>query len=145
MNVTQEVILDLLPLYLAGEASPATRALVEEYLQRDPELAQRIRLNWAENFSKALPTVLPPDLELRSLRRTRRLLSGQRWLFGFGITFTSLALSLRFAWRDGHFEEVRLLAFDYPRELGVLLGLALACWTGYFLLRRRLRTGATKS
>jgi len=44
MNVTREIILDLLPVYLSGEASPATRSLVEEYMKRDPELAQRIRL-----------------------------------------------------------------------------------------------------
>ena len=42
MNVTREVILDLLPVYLAGEASPATRALVEEYMEQDQELAQRV-------------------------------------------------------------------------------------------------------
>ena len=47
MNVTREVILDLLPVYLSGEASPATRTLVEEYLKQDAELAQRIRLQWA--------------------------------------------------------------------------------------------------
>ncbi len=44
MNVTREVILDLLPVYLSGEASPATRALVEEFLQQDAQLAQRIRM-----------------------------------------------------------------------------------------------------
>jgi hypothetical protein len=44
MNVTREVILDLLPVYLAGEASPATRALIEEYMEQDPELAQRLRV-----------------------------------------------------------------------------------------------------
>ena len=72
MNVTREVILDLLPVYLAGEASPATRALVEEYLKQDAELAQSIRLQYADNFARAVPSALPPDLELRSLRRTRR-------------------------------------------------------------------------
>ena len=51
MNVTREVILDLLPLYLAGEASPATRALVEEYLKQDSELAQRVREQSAADFA----------------------------------------------------------------------------------------------
>jgi hypothetical protein len=32
MNVTREVILDLIPIYLANEASPATRALIDERL-----------------------------------------------------------------------------------------------------------------
>jgi len=34
------VILDLLPLYLAGEVSNDTAALVKEYLETDPELAE---------------------------------------------------------------------------------------------------------
>ena len=71
MNVTREVILDLLPVYLAGEASPATRALIEEYMEQDKELAERIRVPWAESFAKITPPALPPSLELRSLRRTR--------------------------------------------------------------------------
>ena len=38
MEISRNVILDLLPLYIADEASPETRALVEEYLDTDPEL-----------------------------------------------------------------------------------------------------------
>ena len=62
MNVTREVILDLLPVYLSGEASPATRALVEEFVKQDSELAQRIRLQWAENFAKVAPSALPDSV-----------------------------------------------------------------------------------
>ena len=40
MEISRNVILDLLPLYIADEASPETRALVEEYLDTDPELAK---------------------------------------------------------------------------------------------------------
>jgi anti-sigma factor RsiW len=39
-DVTKNVILDLLPLYLAGEVSPDTSALVKKYLEEDPELAE---------------------------------------------------------------------------------------------------------
>ena len=39
MKITRDVILDLLPLYLAGEASQDTRELVENYLENDQELA----------------------------------------------------------------------------------------------------------
>ena len=40
MEVTRNVILDLLPLYIANEACQDSRALVEEYLETDPELAK---------------------------------------------------------------------------------------------------------
>jgi predicted anti-sigma-YlaC factor YlaD len=140
MDVTREVILDLLPVYLSGEASPATRALVEQYMQQDPELAQRIRLQWAENFAKVAPSTLPPDLELRSLRRTRKLLSWQRWLFGFGITFTALSLTSETSFSDGHLKEFHFLLRDYPAQFGTCLTLGVACWIAYFAIRRRLRT-----
>ena len=39
-EVTKEVILDLLPMYLAGEVSEETTALVKKYLESDPELAE---------------------------------------------------------------------------------------------------------
>ena len=77
MNVPREVILDLLPVYLSGEASPATRTIVEEHMKQDAELAERVRLLLADNLAKAVPPVLPPELELRSLRRTQRLLGAE--------------------------------------------------------------------
>jgi predicted anti-sigma-YlaC factor YlaD len=140
MNVTREVILDLLPVYLAGEASPATKALVEEYMQGDPELRERIRLQWAEGFEKVAPTDLPPDLELRSLRRTRKLLGWQRWLLGFAIGFCAFALSNQSSWEGGHLKEFHFLIRDYPVPFVACLLVGIACWIGYFSIRRRLRT-----
>ena len=39
-ELTKEVVLDLLPLYLAGEVSPETSALIQKYLESDPEMAE---------------------------------------------------------------------------------------------------------
>jgi anti-sigma factor RsiW len=135
MSIPKEVILDLLPLYLAGEASPATRAWLEEYLAHDPELADRVRHQWTGSFDQALPP-LPPELELRALRRTRRVVALQRWLFGFGIAFSAVALSFQISFPPF---TCRLLLLDYPAQLGPCLAAGAACWTAYFLLRRRLR------
>ncbi len=140
MNVTREVILDLLPVYLAGEASPATRALIEEYLQQDQELAQRVRLQSADKWAGIAPSAPPPDLELRSLRRTRALLGWQKWLFGLGITCTALALTSEISFEKGRIQEFHFLMRDFPAQFGSLAVLALACWIGYYSIRRRLRT-----
>jgi predicted anti-sigma-YlaC factor YlaD len=142
MNITREVILDLLPAYLSGEASPATRALVEEHMKEDAELAQRVRLLLADNLAKAAPPVLRPELELRSLRRTQSLLSWQKWLFGLGIFFSAMLLSNEFSFEGGHFKEFHFLLRDYPVEFGICVVLGLACWVAYFSIRRHLRTGA---
>ncbi len=142
MKVPREVILDLLPVYLSGEASPATRTIVEEHMKQDAELAERVRLLLAENLAQAAPPVLPPELELRSLRRTQRLLGWQRWLFGLGIFFSAMLLSNEFSFEGGHFKEFHFLLRDYPAEFGICVVLGLACWIAYFSIRRRLRTGA---
>jgi predicted anti-sigma-YlaC factor YlaD len=142
MNVTREVIIDLLPLYLAGEASPDTRALVEEYLEQDPELATRVRERRADGLAETTLTELPPELELESLRRTRRLLGWQRWLFGFAIGFTAVSLTSRLSFEGGRLKNFRFLIRDYPLQFGTTAALALVCWVAYFLTRRRLRTNA---
>jgi predicted anti-sigma-YlaC factor YlaD len=142
MNITREVILDLLPAYLSGEASPATRALVEEHMKEDAELAQRVRLLLADNLAEAAPPVLRPELELRSLRRTQSLLSWQKWLFGLGIFFSAMLLSNEFSFEGGHFKEFHFLLRDYPVEFGICVVLGLSCWVAYFSIRRHLRTGA---
>ena len=143
MEVTRDVILDLLPVYLMGEASPATRALVEEYLQRDPELAARVRANATDALhaaSAGLPA-LAPDLELRSMVRTRRVFVWMRWLFALGCLFTSVGLSFRFSIRDGNLSNVGLTLADRPLLLAFLLSAGAGCWIAYFALRRTLGPG----
>ncbi|MGH9774689.1 MAG: hypothetical protein ACRD50_07055 [Candidatus Acidiferrales bacterium] len=142
MNVTREVILDLLPVYFSGEASPATKALVEEFLKQDAELAGRIRSEWMENLTKAAPSALPPELELRAFRRTKRLLGWQKWLLGFGIFFTAILASFEFHTTSNGGFEFHLLLSTAPVEFAVCIALAVACWGAYIAIRRRLRTTA---
>lgn len=54
LEVTRNVILDLLPLYLAGEASADTMALVRNYLKSDPDLAKM-----AERMSNTILSDIP--------------------------------------------------------------------------------------
>ena len=37
MKVTRDVVTDLLPLYLSGDASDDTRRLVDDFMTTDPE------------------------------------------------------------------------------------------------------------
>jgi len=103
-------------------------------------LAQRIRVQWADNLAKITPAALPPDLELRSLRRTRALLGWQRWLFALGITFTAIALTSQISFQEGRIKEFHFLMRDFPAQFGSFAVLAIACWSGYYSIRRRLRT-----
>ena len=138
MSVPREVILDLLPLYAAGEASPASRALVEEYLRGDPELAARARALAAPE--RGVPEgPLVPELELRSIRRTRRMIAAQRWLLGFGIGFTALALAMEMRIEHGRIVEFHFLLRDLPVPLGLFFVAGLGLLAGYVVLTRRLR------
>jgi hypothetical protein len=109
-------------------------------MEQDKELAQRIRVQWADNLEKITPAALPPDLELRSLRRTRAIIGWQKWLFGFGICFTAIALTSQFSFENGRIRDFHLLMRDFPAQFGSFALLAIACWSGYYAIRRRLRT-----
>jgi len=140
MNVTREVILDLLPVYLAGEASADTRALVDEYLKQDVALGREIREKMVENLSAIAPPSMPPELELKALRRTRRMLTQQRWIVALAMFFTLVPLSGGFRFEDGRFEQSFVLMRDYPQLAALSLLIALGLWVAYSLSRRRLRT-----
>ena len=139
MNVKKEVILDLLPVYLAGEASQATRSLVEEFLAQDPELAESVRSQQTDSALTTTLLGLPPELELKSLHRTRHLLSLQRWLFGLAIGFSAVALSTEISFKEGHLSEFHFLINNNPALFGSSLALGVICWIAYFFTRHRLR------
>ena len=58
MNITRNVILDLLPLYVADEVSADTRALVEKYLETDSELTNVAKQLSAMEKPKDIPCLL---------------------------------------------------------------------------------------
>jgi hypothetical protein len=141
MRVSREVILDLLPLYLANEASPATRLLVEQYLSQDDDLAEHVRSQISAGDTRA-PVELPPELELRSLSRTRALLRRQRRLFGMAIGLSVLSATSKISLRGSQIESFHFLIRDYPLVFGALSVAAIACWVAYAHTARRLKTRA---
>ena len=63
MEITRNVILDLLPLYAANEVSADTRALIEKYLETDPELEK----------PEDIPVPLSQNDEIKAYKKARRL------------------------------------------------------------------------
>ena len=96
MKVTRDVILDLWPLYESGEASAETRALVEQYLQEDPEFASLVRENGGSKALRPTPLTLPRDSEMETLLRTQQLLSYRRSALLLGLTLLATSAYLRF-------------------------------------------------
>jgi len=74
MNVTRDVILDLLPLYLADEASEDTKNLVEEYLQTDLKLAEVARRPQSLELSEDVPIPITEDDQMEAYKEAKRLM-----------------------------------------------------------------------
>jgi hypothetical protein len=73
MGLTRDVILDLLPLYLADEVSQDTRTLVESYLRDDPELAE-LAQHTLKELDEDVPVPLTTEDKMEAYREAKRLL-----------------------------------------------------------------------
>jgi len=137
MNVTQNVIHDLLPAYLAGEASADTVALVEEFVRLDPDLARTIETLRANPIPE-LPAAFRPtqEQEKETLQMTKQLLYWRGILMGIAIFLTMLPLSFGF-----HNGRITWAFFEPAAPLATALVCvgALACWSGFLYVRRRLQ------
>lgn len=71
-EITRAVILDLLPLYLEGEVSADTRALVEAYLASDPELAHSLTQIASQNLQNAVEYPTEED-QMTAYKETKRI------------------------------------------------------------------------
>jgi len=72
MEITRNVILDLLPLYLANEVSADSRTLVEEYLETDSELANVAKQLASVERPRDIPVPVSQDDQMKAYRKARR-------------------------------------------------------------------------
>ncbi len=133
MTITKDVINDLLPLYEAGEASPDTRRLVEEYLRTHPETSTGTA---ASDALLTRPAVARPEAERReALERARVLISRRQWFFGLALGCTLMPLSISGS-------EGGVTWFMLRDETGIasiFIAAAIGFWIGYFRVRSQLR------
>ena len=138
MNVTRDVILDLLPLCHAGEASDDTHNLVAAFAAQDPEIARLLAAPPA-----ALPETngLDKETEMKTLEKTKSYLKWQTVLLG-GASFLSFCLVLVMAL-------IPAVMFFVPADSeqsrffltvaligGLVVGfMAAAAWTAYLTFR----------
>lgn len=132
MTITKDIIHDLMPLYLAGEASADTRRLIDEYLQANP--GER-----PPSDALSLPTIDPPaQTEMASLNRTRELYNRRATAFAGAIALSCSIFSFRFAPQGLTF----LLYRDMPAAAWLLLAAALGIWIHFLSMHRHwLETG----
>jgi hypothetical protein len=130
MNVTRQVISDLWPLYVAGEASVDTRALIESFLATDPPFAATLRDSAEAGRSIPSAPALDPDHELKTLSLTRRRLRGYLWLLQLAMVFTMLSFG----------RIVADTSWDVsPRNFIITASMAIAFWIAFFVTLIRMR------
>jgi anti-sigma factor RsiW len=139
VEITRNVIQDLLPLYLAGEACPETRALVDEFLAGDTTLAAEVERLKTGSLQPLLPggttMALPKDHDVQTLERTRSTIAHRSWNLGLAIAFTLMPLS--FVFTNGHIQW--MMARDTPSVAMASWAAAAGFWVGFVIHSRRLR------
>jgi anti-sigma factor RsiW len=92
MDITRDVILDLLPLYIADEVSADTRALVEKHLETDPELSRITERLKAMELSGEIPVPLTKEHEMKAYQKTKVRIILFTILTAILMSFTLIAL-----------------------------------------------------
>ena len=92
MEITRNVILDLLPLYMANEVSSDTRAVVDEYLQADPDLAEIAKESAETELHRKIPIPLTKENQMEAYKEARRLMFLRTIILAGIISISLLAL-----------------------------------------------------
>lgn len=90
MKVTRDVIYDLLPAYFSGDISPDTKALVDEFLEQDPEfrrMMERFRTMFVEPRSGSTAGAGSLRGEKVTFERARSELRKRSELHGYRLAF----------------------------------------------------------
>ena len=143
MNVTRDVINDLLPAYFAGDASADTRYLVEEYFRQDAAFEREARSSAGglEILDQTGTKPVDSRIEETALKRAKRLLRIQTILFALASTFSLNLISLGFSFEVGNgYTRVHWLALPGQGKLLIaILAMATVFWVIYFFVRRRVK------
>ncbi len=130
MTISRAIIDDLYPLYEAGEASADSRALVEEFLTENPGAAATLK------SAVSLPPVEPPpDLEVRALKGTARLLEERSLLGAAALSLSYIPSAVGFI--DGG--QLHLLYLDWPWLAGLIYVAAIGLWIRFLQVCARVQ------
>lgn len=133
MNISRDVIKDLIPVYLAGDASADTRSLVESYLKIDPGLASDVEA--ARAATLGLPATPRPTAEKQALEATRQLLKTRTSTLAVAMVFTVLPFTFVF-----HGTEITFVLIRDAPVIGITWWVTAAImWIWHLRIRHRLR------
>jgi len=132
MNITRDIIIDLLPLYLAEEVSEDTRQLVESFLAADPSLTKLANQTQKLQAITDIPYTLNKEKELKSLEKAKRYMKQRNTFMSMAFLFTGLLLAFRSEGSDAAW------FWDGTPAAFPIFALALFSWTMFVHSVRKL-------
>jgi hypothetical protein len=139
MNITQDVITDLLPVYFSGESSGDTRAIVDSFFREHPDFEKLAKRSIKVQLPAEATT--PANGEIEVLRRVQRKIRRRGTLLGLAISLTLAPLSftaISFGDQGTHIKWFMLR--DKPQLACALLLASSVLWGVYAITRLTRRT-----
>ena len=145
MKIDREVIIDLLPVYFSGDASEATKTLVQEYFRENPEEERLAR--HANHPLEAMKVELRSndcENEKAAFKRARELVRYRQQmsvLMFISIAYSVFSVGLIIAGRLAH----RLMHGNATETGFAFAACALAMWFAYAVayFRQRIARATT--
>ena len=137
MTITRDIVIDLLPLYAAGEASVDTRRLVESFIKDDASVAALLRALQSSESLAEVGAAPSAELERSAVNRTRAMIRRRSWTLALAIFFTLMPLMFGFDGTGITFLMVR----DEPRSALFWISAAYLWWQYARLTRELSRVG----
>lgn len=136
MKLEREVIVDLLPAYFSGEASAATRALVEDFFRENPDFEKSARSAAGPLESlKAAPPRLDPEKEKMALERARLVTETRSSFFWLGVISTLMLFLFRI--QNGKIIWIVWSDSASGSRGPLFIAMAVFFWVFYFYSRTR--------
>ena len=134
MKLEREVIVDLLPAYFSGEASAATRALVEEYFREHPDFEASARRAGGPLEGLKVPALTADkEKEKLALERARMVVETRSSYLWLAILFTLM----QFLFRIQDHKIVWVIWAKSAITGTVFAATAVLFWLFYFYTRKR--------
>jgi anti-sigma factor RsiW len=78
-EINRNIVMDLLPLYISGEASPETTEAIKQYLEADPELAEIAKEMAKANSLGKVPLPFKREAALETYNEAKKWMT-IRWI-----------------------------------------------------------------
>jgi len=142
MKLEREVIIDLLPAYFSGEASMATRTLVEDFFRENPDFEKSARsaagpLESLKAAPSRLGAGLDPEKEKMALERARMVTETRTSFFWLAVISTLML----FLFRIQNGKLIWIIwsgsASGFGSRGALFIAMAVFFWLFYFYARSR--------